>query len=183
MGARMNPLQDTRHKKSPASAERLFPILIILCIITMLFFSDESQAMNRKSRLGLGYTGQLATEMDALSFKIQKSKGLAFGGMLGYNSGDAGGFGAGIKIYKIFFDEPRLDFYGAALAAMLSQKTAGEAESGFQFDLTLGSEFSFEGIESLGFSVEYGLSINKINEFEVGTTGFSFLVGAVHFYL
>lgn len=151
--------------------------------MTILFFSNDSHAMNRMSRLGLGYTGQLATNMDALSFKIQKGRGMAFGGLLGYNSGDSGGFGAGVKIYKILFDEPKLDFYGAAMAAMLSQKTAGVAESGFQVDLTLGSEFSFEGIESLGFSVEFGLSINKINEFEFGTTGFSFLVGAVHFYL
>ena len=87
------------------------------------------------------------------------------------------------KVYKILFNEPKLDLYAAAMAAMLSQKTAGVAESGFQVDLTLGSEFSFEGIESLGFSVEFGLSVNKINEFEFGTTGFSFLVGAVHFYL
>lgn len=179
----MNSLQDTKHKKCPTFINRHFPTAIIFCVMTILFFSNDSYAMNRMSRLGLGYTGQLATNMDALSFKIQKGRGMAFGGLLGYNSGDSGGFGAGVKIYKILFDEPKLDFYGAAMAAMLSQKTAGVAESGFQVDLTLGSEFSFEGIESLGFSVEFGLSINKIKEFEFGTTGFSFLVGAVHFYL
>lgn len=152
-------------------------------VLSSFFIQGEALAMNRLSRLGLGYTGQLVTGMDAISFKIQKSRGMSFGGLLGYNSGESGGFGAGVKIYKILFDEPKLDFYGAAMAAMLSQKTAGVAESGFQVDLTLGSEFSFQGMESLGFSVEFGFSIHKINEFEFGTTGFGFLVGAIHFYL
>jgi hypothetical protein len=183
MGARMNSLQDTKRKKCRNKNFGSFPIAIIFCAMTFFLFSTDSNAMNRMSRLGLGYTGQLVTNMDALSFKIQKGKGMSFGGLLGYSSGDSGGFGAGVKVYKILFNEPKLDFYAAAMAAMLSQKTAGVAESGFQVDLTLGSEFSFEGIESLGFSVEFGLSVNKIDEFQFGTTGFSFLVGAVHFYL
>lgn len=176
MGARMKSLHNSKNFLRSTA-------VLLTILLSSFAWQEQGMAMNRMSRLGLGYTGQLATGMDALSFKIQKGRGMSFGGLLGYNSGDSGGFGAGVKVYKILFDEPKLDFYGAAMAALLSQKTGGVSESGFQVDLTLGSEFSFEGIESLGFSVEFGLSINKINEFEFGTTGFSFLVGAVHFYL
>lgn len=163
----------------------LTQISFIALLVTIFVYTHEASAMNRTSRLGLGYSSQFQTNLDAISFKIQKSRGMSFGGIFGYNSGDAGGFGAGVKLYKILFDEPKLDFYAAAMAALLSKKTAGVSESGFQVDLTLGSEFSFEGIESLGFSMEFGLSINKISEFEFETTGASrgFVIGAIHFYL
>ena len=47
----------------------------------------------------------------------------------------------------------------------------------------MGSEFSFAGLSSLGFSVEFGLSLNKVDEFVVETVGDNFIVAGAHFYL
>jgi len=66
---------------------------------------------------------------------------------------------------------------------MISEKRNNSSESGFQVDVTLGSEFSFRGLESLGFSLEFGVSLNKLSDFVVETVGNNYLVSAVHFYL
>jgi hypothetical protein len=50
----------------------------------------------------------------------------------------------------------------------------------------MGTEFHFAGLESLGLSIEFGLSVRKADpdggtSFE--TLGDSFIKSAVHFYL
>lgn len=161
------------------TARRLLMVLIVGLALT-----TPAQAMERIGRLGLGFTNQMANDIPSISFKLQRSKSFAFGGLFGYsNSDNGGGTSAAIKLYRNFFDEPHLTFFGSLLGGMISRKTNGVSESGFQVDLTLGSEFSFPGLESLGFSVEFGASFNKINDFVVETVGDSFLVSSVHFYL
>jgi hypothetical protein len=49
--------------------------------------------------------------------------------------------------------------------------------------MTLGTEFSFEGLESIGFSFEFGISINKLDDVRIQTTGNNFVTAGVHFYL
>ena len=59
-----------------------------------------------------------------------------------------------------------------------------ETENGYQVDGTLGSEFSFQGLESLGFSFEFGISFNKYQgESRIQTIGVNFIQSAIHFYL
>jgi hypothetical protein len=140
--------------------------------------------MERIGRLGVGFANQMANSLPSISFKLQKSKAFAFGGQIGYsNSDNGGGSAAAIKIYRNFFDEPHLVFFGSVLGGLINQKTNGVSESGFQADVTLGSEFSFPGLESLGFSLEFGVSFNKVNDFVIETVGNNFVVSAVHFYL
>jgi hypothetical protein len=137
-------------------------------------------------RLGLGFTNQLTNDITALSFKLQKSPGFAMGGLLGMsNKDEGGGYGAGLKIYKIIFDEPNLNFYGSVMGALLKENVTGSTTSntGFQFDFTFGSEFTFKGIESLGFSVEFGLSLYKLTDLIIETLGNNFIKAGVHFYL
>lgn len=159
--------------------------LVLLCAaLVYLFSGPSSMAMDRVGRLGVGFANQMANSLPSISFKLQKSKAFAFGGQFGYSNDDnGGGMAAAIKIYRNFFDEPHLLFYGSVLGGLISQNTAGVSQSGFQADVTLGSEFSFPGLESLGFSLEFGASFNKINDFVVETVGNNFLVSAVHFYL
>lgn len=148
-------------------------------------FSNSNAAVHI-DRLGLGFSNQLAVDIPAISFKIQKSSAFALGGMFAYSSNnDGGGYAAGLKIYRIFFDEPFLNFYGSILGALLNKNVLGQssADSGFQFDFTLGSEFTFRGIESLGFSLEFGLSLNKLKDFVAETVGDHFIKAGVHFYL
>jgi hypothetical protein len=141
-----------------------------------------------RGRLGIGMTNQLANDVPALSLKIQQSKTFALGGILGFKSDqDQTLYGAGVKFYRIIFDEPQLNFYLAGLFASENYlNNKHKVETGYQVDGTLGTEFHLAGLESLGLSIEFGLSVRKADpdggsSFE--TLGDSFLKSAVHFYL
>lgn len=157
---------------------------VLKLALLVLTVATSAQAMDRVGRLGAGLSNQLLGDLPAVSFKLQKSRAFGFGGLFGIDSSDDGGMGAGLKMYRNFFDEPQLNFYGSLMGAYLSdKKVVGEDETGFQIDLTLGSEFSFVGLQSLGLAFEFGVSFNKVDEFAVQTVGDGFLVMMAHFYL
>lgn len=159
-------------------------ILVLLVISSNLAFSADL-----RGRMGIGATNQLANEIPAISFKVQKSKTFALGGLVGFKSDqDNTLYGAGIKFYRIIFDEPQLNFYLAGLFATETylDEEKDDVKSGFQIDGTMGTEFHFSGLESIGFSFEFGLSARNVDakrgtSFE--TLGDQFLKAAVHFYL
>lgn len=166
-------------KISISSTTKLFAITTL----TVMILSSKAMATERIGRLGLGFTNQIQNNTPSLSFKLQKSKAFAFGGFFGLDTSDDGGWDAGLKLYRNIFDEPFLTFYSHFLGALINQKSDGiKEETGFQFDLGLGSEFSFQGLQSLGFSLEFGFSFYKIDEFSIQTKGSNFMTGAMHFY-
>lgn len=161
------------------SYKSLFFSLLILAIMPI-----SSHAFDKTGRLGLGMSNQLHNEFPALSFKIQKNRSFALGGIAGLSTDEnSGGYGVGLKVYRNIFDEPQLNFYIAGLGALLSNKINSTSYSGFQFDLSLGSEFHFVGLNSIGFSFEFGASAFKQKEFVFQTLGNNFIVSAIHFYL
>lgn len=153
-------------------------------LIVGLLLSLPTMAVERNNRLGLGMSNQLQVDIPAFSFKIQKSRAFAFGGQVAISTNSAeGGYGVGLKGYRTIFEEPQLVFYSTAMGALLNKKLNGSDNSGFQFDLGLGSEFSFPGLNSIGFSFEFGVSAYKIDKFTFQTMGSNFVVAGVHFYL
>lgn len=158
----------------------ILEIIVLLC-----GFSGITQARERTGRLGVGMSNQLINEIPAISFKLQRSPSFAFGLLAGLDTEkEDGGAGAGFKVYRILFEEPNLNFYVSALGAFISDKVLGTSYSGFQVDLGAGTEFNFSAVESLGFSVEFGLSMNKLkHDFRFQTMGHSMVVAGVHFYL
>ena len=160
-------------------------IIYILLIVASAVINQAVWAReNHLGRLGVGASNQLANDLTALSFKVQKSNAFALGGLLGVSTdNNNGGYGAGLKLYRILFEEPQLTFYFAGLGALINHKTTTTEKSGFQFDLTMGTEFSFAGLESLGFTLEFGFSFNKLNDFVVETVGDHLIAAGVHFYL
>ena len=146
-----------------------------------------ASAADLRGRLGMGFTNQLANDIPAISIKVQQSKTFALGGVLGFKSDqDNTLYGAGIKLYRIIFDEPQLNFYLAGLLATENYiNDKDEVASGYQMDGTLGSEFHFQGLESLGFSLEFGVSIRNADDSGTSfqTLGDSMIKAAVHFYL
>jgi hypothetical protein len=157
---------------------------ILLVFVSLFFFLELTHATDRRGRLGVGMSNQMVNNLPSLSFKLQKSKSFGIGGLIGLSTNDnGGGHAAGLKVYRNLFDEPQLSFFGAMTGAMVKQKSGTQSQSGFQLDATLGSEFSFNGLQSIGFSFEFGLSFNKLNDFVVETVGNNFIVSAVHFYL
>jgi len=159
-------------------------IIVRVILLSLLCFTQVSQAFDKMHRLGLGMSNQLKNDFPALSFKTQKNRSFAFGGLAGLSTDkNNGGHGVGLKVYRNIFDEPQLNFYFAGMGALLSNKINQTTYSGFQFDLSLGSEFHFTGLNSIGFSFEFGVSASKTKEFVFQTLGNNFVVSAVHFYL
>lgn len=158
-------------------------LLVILCF--GLFSS--AFAASRVGRLGLGMSNHLVNDMSVLSTKLQRNRSTALGGIFGLDSSDEGTFYAvGLKLYRYIYEEPQLNFYSALGANIFTYNNTAEdaTEQGYQVDATFGSEFSFQGLESLGFSFEFGLSFNKYqDESKMQTVGFDFIQSAIHFYL
>lgn len=155
-----------------------------LGILLLIIITFQSEAVDRRGRLGVGFTNQLKVNVPAISFKLQRSRSFAFGGAVGLNTDDKdGGMAAGLKFYKNLFDEPQLNFYAAGYGGILKEKKNSISKSGMQFDLTLGSEFNFAGLQSLAFNVEFGISFNKVDDFVIETVGHNFIIAGVHFYL
>lgn len=131
---------------------------------------------------------QVVTGMDTISFKLQQNRAMAIGGLFGLNSNkEATTYALGGKIYRIIYDEPQLNFYTGGLFAFFNyQKPDSEDETatGSQLEAVFGAEFSFQGLESVGFSFEFGaglINYNDVSSFQ--TVGHNVLKSAVHFYL
>lgn len=162
----------------------LAKVKILIAVFSLSILCNTAAAYEKLNRLGLGMSNQLKNDFPALSFKIQKNRSFAFGGLFGVSTDpNNGGYGAGLKVFRNIFEEPQLNFYFAGMGALLSNKTNGSSYSGFQFDLSLGSEFHFSGLQSLGFSFEFGASAFKKKDFVFQTLGNNFIVSAIHFYL
>lgn len=158
-------------------------LTLSVCFFALTSF-NKAQALEKTNRLGVGMTNQLKNDFPAFSFKVQKNRSFAYGGIVGLSSSDTnGGYGVGLKLYRNIFDEPQLNFYMAGTGALLSNKINSTSYSGFQFDLSFGSEFHFVGLNSLGFSFEFGVSAYKQKDFVFQTLGNHFIVSAIHFYL
>jgi hypothetical protein len=157
-------------------------ILPLLALFTLFVISPkEANAYSLMGRLGMGTSNQFVHGLPAISIKVQRSRNTAFGALMALKSNtDATDYGFGVKLYRIIYDEPKLNFYAGAMLALLN----ADDKSGFQFDATFGTEFHMQGIESIGFSFEYGISLNKYGgatTFE--TAGHNIIKAAVHFYL
>lgn len=158
----------------------------ITLIILMLVTSQFSYGASNMGRLGVGMTNELANGVPAISIKVRKNKDFALGALAGYRSNpDNRDYGFGGKIFSTIYDEPNLNFYSALMLAMTTYRDENDdSESSIQFNGVLGSEFFFTGLESLGFSFEFGLSLYKDESgSNVSTLGNSFLNAAIHFYI
>lgn len=163
----------------------------IIFLFLVFSLSVPAFSADLRGRMGVGATNQLANGLPALSLKVQQSKTFAMGAILGFNSDeDDTLYGAGLKLYRIIFDEPQLNFYMAGLFATQNfLDDQDKAKTGFQIDATLGTEFHFSGLESIGFSFEFGLSARDVNPdkpdsgMSFQTLGDQFVKAGVHFYL
>jgi hypothetical protein len=157
----------------------------IIIIIALFTFSTSSFAMSLLGRLGIGTTNQVVTGIDALSIKLQRNRSTALSGLFGLNnSSDSSNYAIGAKVYRLIYDEPQLNFYSSLAAIMFTYQNDGNTESGYQVDGGFGTEFSLQGLESIGFSFEFGIGLNKYNGgSNIQTYGHHIVTSAVHFYL
>lgn len=159
---------------------------IIIVFAIFLCAVSNSHAMNLAGRLGIGFSNQVVTGIDTISFKLQRNRSMAIGALLGLDSSsDQSNYAAGLKVYKLIYDEPQLNFYSALSGIFFTfQDDEDDTESGYQAEGTFGTEFSFQGLESVGFSFEFGIGVIKEQgAAAVRTIGHNVITSAVHFYL
>ncbi len=159
-------------------------IFFLFCLLIL----PTAHAADLRGRVGIGATNQLANEIPAISLKIQRTKTFALGTLLGFKTNqDRTLYGAGLKFYRIIYDEPQLNFYMAGTLAALNyfDEEKDQVKSGHQVDGTLGTEFHLAGLESVGFSFEVGLSVRNADSggSTIQTLGDQFLKAGFHFYL
>jgi hypothetical protein len=159
----------------------------IFISLFLLVSLNNSYAASLVGRLGVGMSDQLVTNMKTISLKLQQNRSTAVGGIFGIdNSEDGSHYAIGLKYYKLIYEEPQLNFYSAIAAAMFTYKNVADdkTESGYQVDALFGAEFNLQGLESVGFSFEFGGSLyNYESKTHIATTGYHFIKSAVHFYL
>jgi hypothetical protein len=153
-----------------------------------LLLTQQAYAMNLVGRLGIGYTNQVVTGIDAISLKLQRNRANAFGAIMGVDSSsESSNYALGLKMYRVIYDEPQLNFYSAFSGIFFTYQDpedTDQTENGHQLDAAFGTEFSMQGLESIGFSFEFGLGMNKYNgSTNISTVGYGVFTSAVHFYL
>lgn len=162
------------------------PIVFYLFCAALVTVPNKAFSMNLSGRLGLGLSNQVATGIDTLSFKLQRNRASAIGALLGLDSSsDQSNYALGLKGYRVIYDEPQLNFYSALSAiAFTFQDDEDNTESGYQLEAGFGTEFSLQGLDSIGFSFEFGIGVIKEQgAAAVRTIGHNVLSSAVHFYL
>lgn len=148
----------------------------------------QSYGMSLMGRLGMGTANFLMPNISTLSMKLQRTRSSAVGGIFGLNSGnDATNYAIGLRYYKIIYDEPQLNFYSFGSAAYFTHQNSLDPEetlNGHQIDGGFGTEFSFQGLESVGFSFEFGAGFFKYDgDSGFRTIGTDIIRSFVHFYL
>lgn len=157
-------------------------IVLISCLLVAL----NCNATSLTGRLGLGMSSIVPSGMKTLSLKLQRNSSTALGGIFGLDSSpDASLYAVGLKLYRIIYDEPQLNFYSAFGASMFTyQNNSQDVEQGSLLEGVFGTEFMFQGLESVGFSFEFGMGIENYQDTtSFKTLGNSMIQSAVHFYL
>jgi hypothetical protein len=158
---------------------KLYKIVLFGSILLNSAMHGNSFARELHGRIGLGYNSQYSASIPGISVKYGLTKDLHLNGVLGFATSSPAQTLFALKGLQNIFTEVNLNFYGLLGAAYIS----GNARSSYEVLGGFGSEFFIPGLESLGFSVELGLSLTNISGSTVlKTMGAHFLNAGIHFY-
>jgi hypothetical protein len=161
-------------------------LIISVVTLVILIAPSTSYAVNLIGRMGIGMSQQLPNSMDTISLKLQNSRASALGAFFGLDSGTGStDYAIGLKSYRIIYEEPQLNFYMAGTGGLLQYQDAlGDEINGYIVEGSFGAEFHLQGLESIGFSFEFGVGLHKLGDgTSFKTVGHDVLRSAVHFYL
>jgi len=155
-------------------------------VLIFLLSLPLAHARDMHGRFGVGYNGQFSNNsstilggVPGLSIKYGLTRDIAAAAIVGASTASPTNFVGGAKFFKNIFFETNLNFYFMLGGAVV----AANSETGADFLGGLGTEFFIPGLESLGFSVETGVSFSNITgSFILKTMGVSFLEAGIHFY-
>ena len=171
------------HPGRRVAARALIKNLGLVFFLILLLESGAALAESKSGHLGIGISNQLANQLPAFSCKLQRTANFGFAVLANFSSDkDHGGHGLAVKMMRTIFEEPQLNFYGGLLVGHVTKKeNRVNTIQGIQVDGTLGTEFYFSGLTSIGFSFEMGISVVKRDHLIIKTAGDIFL--AAYFYL
>jgi len=155
-----------------------------LALLIVLGLPGFAEARDMQGRMGLGYNAQFANSrttnaVPGVSLKYGMTRDIAAALVVGTNTSSPSNSVAALKLFKNLFYETNLNFYFIVAGGIVS----GGGNSGAEFLGGFGAEFFIPGIESLGFSMETGASLNSLSGgFALQTMGVSFLNAGMHFY-
>ncbi len=167
---------------------RCVKTLFFLILLLPLLSSPSSYARDMQGRFGLGFNREFEnyralsspTGVPAVSVKYGLTRDIAVEGVLGVATSSPLNSVTAIKFFKNIFYETSLNFYFMVGGGMVK---VNDTNSGAEFLGGFGAEFFIPGIESLGFSIETGITLDNISgSFVVRTLGVSFLDAGIHFY-
>jgi hypothetical protein len=160
-------------------------LLVGTLAVSVLILSTplSANARDMHGRLGIGYNGEfgyptVTNGIPAISAKYGLSRDFAIEAIVGFATTTPSQSAFGAKLFKNFFFENNLNFFFFGGAGLVTATA-----SGFEFMAGLGVEFFIPGLESLGLSMETGVSGSSASgAFALRTLGASFLNAGMHFY-
>lgn len=151
----------------------------------LVLCETAAPARDMQGRLGLGTNAEFANtyasgfRVPAVSVKYGLSRDLALEGVIGFATINPSNSITAIKLFKNLFYETNLNFYATAGVGLLN----ANSQAGIELLGGFGVEFFIPGLESLGLSMETGVTFdNGSGSYALKTLGVSFLDAGIHFY-
>ncbi len=158
---------------------------LALLLLTTPLTATRTHARELQGRLGLGYNAEFENArvdggIPAISLKYGLNREFAIEGVFATTTGSPRNGVSAVKLFKNLFFETNLNFYTFLGGGIV----AASGTSGAQFLGGFGAEFFIPGVESLGFSMETGGTLENLTSgsFALKTMGLSFLNAGMHFY-
>jgi hypothetical protein len=157
---------------------------LALCVSLLALDPAAAHARDLQGRPGFGFNDEFGDSdhggtIPAVSLKYGLTKDLAIEGIVGFTTSSPHKTDVAGKFYKNLLYETNLNFYYLAGVGAVSEN----GNSGIQFITGFGVEFFIPGLESLGFAMEAGASMDNLSgSYALTTIGMSFLNAGMHFY-
>lgn len=161
-------------------------VALLSGVFSCFGWSQLASARDLNGRLGLGFNSEFANaypgtgaRFPGISLKYGLTENVAIEGIGGVATTTPSNTVFALKIFNNVFFETHLNFYFMGGLGLISLN----GQSGMQILAGVGAEFFIPGIESLGFAVETGFSVdNASGGYSIRTLGVSFLDAGIHFY-
>ena len=174
-------LKDIILKVKKTSVRRL--TLFGASVLGAVFIGALAEAKDLNSRLGVGYRNAFPFDMPAVSALYYPSADWGLVGALGVDTEYQNSkFGVQVGLRKVVFKETQMNFFMGSSLAMVSREVNAQTDSGFVLDALVGSEFFLQGLDSLGFSLESGISVSNISRVRFRTLADHLLRAGIVFY-
>ena len=159
-------------------------LIVALIYIAAFAVSSVSLGKEMPHRLGVGIKDNTSESIPSLAVIYHMGPGMAVTGGFGLDTKknySTSQFNAGLR-YVIFHESNLHFFTGGQMALVTVENPVDGKNTGFEVQMTLGSEFFFAQLENVGFTFEGGLGLSTIKDSRVRTIADHPLKAGIVFY-